>query len=319
MHGKKKTIRTMTQKLSLVQSQVTFLQDEHKYFLGAQELHGITSTLLKLAFPDKYKGISDATLKKAAERGSFIHETIELLETVFDGDKSLYSGEWSPELENYCRMKKEQGLIHQAQEYLVTDNEHFASAIDLVYTNERGEIVLSDIKTTSQIYHDSVSLQLSIYAYLFEMMNPDLKVSELSCVWLRGEQSKYVTLPRVSNETIENLIKAYLDKTEGYTYQVEIPFELGSLESEYAYLNAEIAALSARQDEVKAQIMKLMQDNNAKTYKTSMASYSYVPASKSSRFDSTAFKMAAPDQYNLYLKEVETKPLIRITFNKEKK
>lgn len=307
------------EKLQLAPSKVTFLQDDHKYFIGDKQLKGITGTLLHLAFPDKYKGISEAVLKKAADRGSLVHEQIEMLETVFDGSVDDYTGDPTPEIVNYNAIKHEHSLTHQAQEYLVSDNENFASAIDIVFTDKVGDIVLSDIKTTSQIYHDSVSLQLSIYAYFFERMNPTIKVSHLSCVWLRGAQYKYVELARVSDTKIKELISAYLNGDTDYRYEVEMPSEFHVLEQSYLDAARVIEHYSKIQDEAKNAMLKLMQENKAKTYRSQFGSYSYVAAGITKRFDAASFKKEHTDLYNSFIKESETKPQIRITLNKDKK
>ena len=59
-----------------------------------------------------------------------------------------------------------------ANEYTVSDEEYFASNIDCVWEKE-GEISLADIKTTYRIDKESLSWQLSIYAYLLRGRIPD--------------------------------------------------------------------------------------------------------------------------------------------------
>ncbi|MGL5979626.1 MAG: hypothetical protein ACRCZY_01880 [Phocaeicola sp.] len=62
----------------LVNSGVQFNDELHTYTLRGERLQGITSTLLKSLFPDTYKDVDEEVLKKAAERGSLIHEQCEL-------------------------------------------------------------------------------------------------------------------------------------------------------------------------------------------------------------------------------------------------
>lgn len=299
-------------KLQLVQSEVVFNQEEHTYQLGDKKLSGITSTLIAFAFPDTYAGVSEKKMKEAADHGSVVHETVELFETLFEGDKEKYSGTWSPELTNYIDLKEANHLTHQAQEYLVSDNELFASAIDIVFTNEKGEIVLSDIKTTSKILTDHVSLQLSIYAMLFEKMNPDLKVSHLSCMWLHDFSCKYVEVPRVSENAISKLIQAYLNEDKEYRYEVEIPEDFITLEEKYIQLTEQVNIYTEKQNEVKKQLMELMDSKKMKSVKTPFGQYSYVPATTQKRFDSKRFKEENPEAYDSYMKESMTQPQIRI-------
>lgn len=306
----------MKEKLNLSKCDVVFNQDEHTYLLGDKQLQGITSTLMKLAFPDTYKSIPEKVLRKAADRGSVIHETIETFETIFDGEAKDYpGGGWLPELSNYRRLKEENNLTHQEQEYIVSDNENFASAIDIVFTNDKDEIVLSDIKTTSKLMYDHVSLQLSIYAMWFEQMNPEMKVSHLSCIWLHGKESKYVEVPRVSKETIDKLVKAYLSGDKEYHYEVEIPQQFLMLEEKYIELTKLANLYTEQQSEVKRQLLEIMDSKKLKNVSTTFGSYCYMPATTKKTFDSKRFKEENPDVYDTYMKSSMTQPSIRIKLN----
>lgn len=305
----------MTEILELKKSDVVFNQEEHTYHLGSKELSGITSTIMAFAFPTTYAGISEETLRKAAERGSVVHETIELYETIFDGKRENYLGEWSPELTNYARIKEDNHLTNQAQEYIVSDNNLFASAIDIVFTNEKGEIVLSDIKTTSKILYDHVSLQLSIYAYLFELMNQKLKVSHLSCIWLRGYESKYVEVPLVSKKNIERLIEAYLNDDKEYHYEVEVPEQFITLEEQYIKLTRQVDELAEKQGKIRKKLLELMDEKKMKSIKTAHGQYSYIPATMQKRFDCKRFKSEHPDEYDIYMSTSMTQPQIKIKLN----
>jgi hypothetical protein len=68
--------------MKLNQSSVIFDQHAHTYTLNGKTLSGVTSLLNRQLFKDKYTGISEELLAKAASRGSLIHETIELVEFV---------------------------------------------------------------------------------------------------------------------------------------------------------------------------------------------------------------------------------------------
>ena len=201
--------------MKLVKSKVRFDEEHHRYFLGEKELSGITGTLIKKAFPDTYKGIPDAILAKAAERGSVVHQNLELFDTICNSDVNIMPSVL-PEVKDYNEMLISYGLHHIDSEYLVTDNENFASAIDKVLADDEGNIYLADIKTTSTLHYDNVSLQLSIYAKWFEEQNPDLKVKEIVCMWFKNGQSKFQPLPRVSDEQIDELINAYLTDDADY-------------------------------------------------------------------------------------------------------
>ena len=300
--------------MKLVKSKVRFDEEHHRYFLGEKELSGITGTLIKKAFPDTYKGIPDAILAKAAERGSVVHQNLELFDTICNSDVNIMPSVL-PEVKDYNEMLISYGLHHVDSEYLVTDNENFASAIDKVLADDEGNIYLADIKTTATLHYDNVSLQLSIYAKWFEEQNPDLKVKEIVCMWFKNGQSKFQPLPRVSDEQIDELINAYLTDDADYQYKVEVPEQFSALEQEYRLITARIDAMKIVQDGLKEKIMKMMEDNKQKSIKTNIGSYSYVAATTKKVFDTKLFKDTEPDHYEYYLKETATKPSLRIKLN----
>lgn len=300
--------------MKLVKSKVRFDEEQHRYFLGEKELSGITGTLIKKAFPDTYKGIPDAVLAKAAERGSVVHQNLELFDTICNSDVNIMPSVL-PEVKDYNEMLISYGLHHVDSEYLVTDNENFASAIDKVLADDEGNIYLADIKTTATLHYDNVSLQLSIYAKWFEEQNPDLKVKEIVCMWFKNGQSKFQPLPRVADYQIDDLINAYLADDAEYQYKVEVPEQFSALEQEFRLITARVDALKIKQDELKEKIMKMMEDNKQKSVKTQFASYSYVAATTKKTFDTKLFKDTEPDHYEHYLKETTTKPSIRIKLN----
>lgn len=300
--------------MKLVKSKVSFDEEHHRYFLGEKELSGITGTLIKKAFPDTYKGIPNAVLAKAAERGSVVHQNLELFDTICNSDINIMPSVL-PEVKDYNEMLISYSLHHVDSEYLVTDNENFASAIDKVLEDNEGNIYLADIKTTATLHYDNVSLQLSIYAKWFEEQNPDLKVKEIVCIWLKNGQSKFQPLPRVSDEQIDELINAYLADDAEYQYKVEVPEQFSALEQEYRLVSARMDALKIKQDDLKEQIMKMMEDNKQKSIKTNIGSYSYVEATTKKTFDTKLFKDTEPEHYECYLKETTTKPSIRIKLN----
>lgn len=303
-----------TKEIKLKKSKVVFDEINHTYHLGKKQLSGITGTLIKFAFPDTYKDIPDSVLAKAAERGGMIHNSIELFCTIFGSDINAYPNP-TQEIRDFSDMLHAYGLHCVDSEYLVTDNKYFASAIDGVFTDNEGNIYLVDYKTTSTLHYNNVSLQLSIYAKWFEQMNPNLKVKEIVCMWFKDGKSKFQPLPRVSDETITNLIYAYLTDDADYHYKVEVPEQFSALEQEYRLLTARIDALKLRQDSIKEQLMCLMEKNKQKSIKTNIGTYSLVEATTKKAFNTELFKDAEPGLYERYLKKVDSKPSIRIKLN----
>ena len=305
---------TETKRITLAEPKVTFIEESHQYFLGKKELKGVTGTLIKKAFPDTYKNIPESVLMKAAERGGLMHNTFETFCSIFDADINKYPNP-TEELQAFHSMLVAYDLHYVASEYLVTDGENFASAIDGVFANNEENIYLVDYKRTNTLHYDNVSLQLSIYAKWFEEQNPGLKVKEIVCMWFNKGHSKFQPLPRVADEHIDELINAYLTDDADYQYKVEVPEQFSSLEQEYRLITARIDAMKIVQDDLKEKIMKMMETNKQKSIKTNIGSYSYVAATTKKVFDTKLFKDTEPDHYEYYLKETATKPSLRIKLN----
>lgn len=195
----------------LIRSRVVFDEIEHTYTLDGKQLSGITGILHKYICPDKYAGISDETLNKAAERGHEVHSQVQMIIEGFG-----YANP-APEVDAFFDLMK--GTYFVASEYLVSDDHHFASSIDIVDS----ELNLYDIKTTSVLDKEYLSWQLSIYAYLFELQNPTLKVKELFGAHLIGEkkdddgritrraEAKIVKIARIDDAIIADLLCAAAD------------------------------------------------------------------------------------------------------------
>lgn len=303
-----------TKKISLNVPRVTFIEETHQYFIGKKELKGVTGTLIKKAFPDTYKNIPESVLMKAAERGGLIHNTFETFCSIFDADLKQYPNP-TEELLAFHSMLVAFDLHYVASEYLVTDGENFASAIDGIFADKEGNIYLVDYKTTSTLHYDNVSLQLSIYAKWFEEQNPDLKVKEIVCMWFKNGQSKFQPLPRVSDEQIDELINAYLADDADYKYKVEVPEQFSALEQEYRLVSARMDALKIKQDDLKEQMMKMMEANKQKSIKTNIGSYSYVDSTTKRTLDMKLFKEKYPNAYEKLTKVSISKPSIRIKLN----
>lgn len=303
-----------TKKITLNVPRVTFIEESHQYFIGKKELKGVTGTLIKKAFPDTYKNIPESVLMKAAERGGLIHNTFETFCSIFDADLKQYPNP-TEELLAFHSMLVAYDLHYVASEYLVTDGENFASAIDGIFADKEGNIYLVDYKTTATLHYDNVSLQLSIYAKWFEEQNPDLKVKEIVCMWFKNGQSKFQPLPRVADYQIDDLINAYLADDTDYQYKVEVPEQFSALEQEYRLITARMDALKIKQDDLKEQMMKMMEANKQKSIKTNIGSYSYVESTTKRTLDMKLFKEKYPNAYERLTKVSFSKPSIRIKLN----
>lgn len=296
--------------IQLQDSKVLFNAEEHRYFLNGKELRGITGMLKEQLFKDKYKDIPQFVLDRAAERGTMIHESIELLDSGFEPAES------TPEIENYKRIKEEYGLKTIENEYIVTDGFHFASGIDLVFTNGGKNIFLADIKTTSMLDKEYVRWQLSIYAYLFELQNPELKVSKLYALWLRGDKSEFAEVERIDAAIVKDLLQC---EVEGRQFvnplakaEAKVPAEIKNAEMAVHTLITQIKELDAKKKELSKGLLKLMQGNDIKTYKGEYITLSRKASSTREDIDKDKLKEEYPEAYNACKKITNIKESLQI-------
>lgn len=289
--------------IELNPSNVVFTPEDHRYFLNGKELSGITGLIKSQLFADKYANIPQFVLDRAAERGTIIHESIELYDAGFEPKES------TPELNSYKRIKADNGLKTLANEYIVSDNKHFASSIDLVFTNGGKNIILADIKTTSVLDKEYVRWQLSIYAYLFELQNPDLKVSKLYALWLRGDKSEFVEVERIDTEIVKELLQC---EVEGKQFvnplaktEQTVPAEIKNAEMAVYTIITQIKELDARKKELSKGLLKLMQDNDVKSYKGEHITLSRKAAYTKKSLDNKKLEDEYPEVYAACLKTTD--------------
>lgn len=285
-------------------SPVVFNEEEHTYTLDGKQLHGITGMLSRQLFANKYTGIPQYILDAAAERGTRIHKDCEFADATGLEPQTI-------EGKNYLELRKDFEVV--TNEYTVSDNEYFASNIDCVW--EKGnEVIIADIKTTSHLDEDYVSWQLSIYAYLFELQNPDLKVSKLYAVWLRDDKAKLIEVPRKDDDTIVALMNC---EKNGDKYLVPVEDAQALITHSAVDILIEAKQMAEyytnRYKEIEEALLKAMAESGTKQWQTEKLKATYTPAGESERFDSKKFQAEHPELYKQYLKTSIRKGQVRIT------
>lgn len=284
--------------MELVKSQVVFNQEAHTYMLKGVQLQGITGMLERQLFPRKYEGVPDFILNRAAEKGSFVHEVCELID-------ELGVIHESKEAQNYIAMKAEYELIHEASEYLVSDNEHFASCIDKVFRESEDTFSLGDIKTTYKLDTEYVRWQLSVYAYLFEKQNEGAKVNKLYAIWLRDEKSELVEVARIPSDVVVNLLSAEIS---GLRFNNPFPLQINNLPTEIQEMEAAIIEITKMESYWKEQkkmlmdsIMQQMVKAGEYSWKGENISFTRKKDSIRKTFNKEAFERDYPGVYEKYL------------------
>ena len=278
----------------LVKSGVVFDSEHHTYTLDGKQLSGITSLLDRQLFKDKYTGIPEEILRKAAERGTYIHQCCELVDEGFPCD--------TEEATNYKLLKEKYGLVVEESEYLVSDNENYASCIDKVYRYDDNTFWLGDIKTTYKLNKEYVMWQLSIYAYLFELQNPDAKVASIFAIWLRGETHQLVELERVPNEKIKALLDA---DSRGLQYEQceTLPILFNEIEGLIVDIESQLKSLTEQKKAITDGAMKAMVQAGLYSWKGDKVSITRKTATTRKSFDKEKFEKDYPNVYDNYIKE----------------
>lgn len=300
--------------MELNKSQVIFNQDAHTYQLYGEFLSGITGVIERQLFPKKYDNIPKSILDNAAQRGSFIHEQIELADSL---------GVIPPceEAKNYLSLIKKEKLAFEESEYLVSDNKNYASSIDKVFRKDEKTFHLGDIKTTYKLDKEYVRWQLSIYAYFFELQNVGAKVDRLFAIWLRNDKAEIVDVERIPDDIIINLLACDLNGTQFIN-----PFALsqtsGDLPAKYHEMEQAIMEIDGQEkfwaDKKKELVDGVMKEMvSAGVYNWKGDSIQFIRKKDSIRryFDKNAFEKEHSDLYKQYLKELPVAGSVTLKIN----
>lgn len=293
--------------LGLVASPVVFDGEHHTYHLNGNQLSGVTPIIAWL-FPDTYKGIPQSVLDEAAKHGTTVHNLCELCDSLGVADEPL--------IIEYKQMMADAGLQVACSEYLVSDERYVASAIDKVLD----DCSLADIKTTSKLHVANVQLQLSIYAYLFELMNKGKQVPHLYAIWLPKPQygkPAIKEVDRIPAEFCERLIAAYVMGQDnkpfveeldmmGFKYEErktgDVPEGVQPLVDELVIIKKQLDMLTEREKELKSALLTCMESNGEKKWVGDNIQISYKGSYSRESVDTKALKENEPALYEQYKK-----------------
>ena len=300
-------------KLDLVESRVVFDNEHHTYTLDWRELSGVTP-IVKWLFPDTYKGIPQSVLDKAAEYGTLIHSKCELYDNM--GILPSDDDECRQVVVEYARLTKDYQVAKS--EYLVSDEQDIASCIDKVFTDDS----LGDIKTTSKVHMVNVQVQLSIYAWLYEMQT-GRKANKLYLIWLPKPQ--YGTpmikeLERIPADVCSCIVEMYVKGGDplnamavlsGYLMvtdepkkriEGEIPEAMDEIINELITVKKQLDIFTEREKELKKMILDTMSIKGEDKWSSDLIQISRRAASERESIDTKALKANEPSIYESYKK-----------------
>ena len=292
--------------ITLKESGVVFHEESHTYSLNGKELKGITGMIERQLFPHKLDNIPADVLKKAAELGSAIHKACQIYDEIGVEDPI-------PQVAVYKKLLEKEFPTAKviANEYIVTDGEHFA---------------IVDVKTTYELDREYVSWQTSIYKNMFEKQNPGIKVVCLAALWLpknvnQLHKAGFFVVDDKGSEAVEALMEAE-KRGEQYVAVVAPQGEQHVILANDAIdemLEAErlVKHYTEILEGYKRDALDAMLKYGVKSFDAGRVKMTLVPGGKSMRFDSTRFKKENPDLYAQYMKESVTKDSIRVTVRDE--
>lgn len=295
-------------RVQLKDSGVLFDEEQHTYLLKDKYLSGITGMLQRQFFPDEFEGIPQYIVDQAAEYGTQIHRSCE------DFDHS-WINDGTQEVADYIQICRENNLTHECSEYTVTDGSDWASRVDKVYRASDDTFDLGEIKTYGKMTAEKLEKarwQLSIYAYMFELMNKKAKVGRLFVIHLRNKQKKDGTWDHISNiifvnripsEICEELLATDL-RGEQFVNPFGIPDEYKAQEAEIRELIQTKAEVEERLSQIKAKILEDMTTKDVKLWATDTMRLTRKLPSTRTAFNLAQFKQDHPDMnYDDYMKE----------------
>ena len=293
---------------NLPESAVVFEPEHHTYTLDGHLLSGVTA-IVKWLFPDTYKGIPESVLMKAADYGTLVHSKCELADSLGIANE--------PIVQEYQRIIKAAGLQVALSEYLVSDEHYIASSIDKVFMDDS----LGDIKTTSKVHEPNVQVQLSIYAYLYELQT-GRKANRLYLIWLPKPQygePMVKELVRIPAEICKYCVEVYAADGDPLSvlqvmtkYLVsdaaparkegEIPDAMLPVIDELMMVKKQMDIFTQREKELKQQLMEAMQGVGDDKWSNDAIQISRKAAYERESIDSKALKEKMPDVYESYKK-----------------
>lgn len=314
--------------MKLNYSPVQYDREAHTYTLNGVRLQGITGLIQRQLFPDEYRNIPEDVLKKAACKGTLVHNNcqyydefgampekldsivLELMENGYTPMEAVLKAEYVRDMvTRYSMLRDLNNLKHIVSEYVVSDNEHFASPIDVVYEESENSVILGDIKTVSKVSDEKVAWQLSIYAKWFEELNPHIKVSKLIVIWLpeaKYGEPKIAELQRKSNEDVQRLLDCeisgtqYLEGKAGKCTDLtptgnNLPAELEFMKQYVIDTLLDYKEAEARKKEMLAKVQEAMQTFKIKSWTTDTFTFTQTKDSERRTFDLDKLKIAYPD------------------------
>ena len=184
---------------------IEYVDEIHTYLYDGEIIPSV-SELLRFIFPNKYSNVPEHILNAKAKYGSTIHKAIEDIEKGEVISALDYIQQAS--IDQYLKLKEKNDLEVVEQEKIIHYKNKYAGRFDMI-ANVNNKYSLCDIKTTSELDKESLSWQLSLYAYAYKDMY-DEDFEKLYAIWLpKKDLGQLIEIKKKSDKEIEELIEEY--------------------------------------------------------------------------------------------------------------
>ena len=291
-------------------TRVSYEDITHSYLLDNEiYLMGVTSLMKKHSLAPNYEGIPAEVLQKAAERGSKVHKDIE----DYCNGKAVAM---TKELKAFIGC----GVKAIANEYLISDNEIVASSIDIVADAGNGTVNLIDIKTTSVLHLEPLSWQLSIYAYLFNLQNPNVEIGGLYGLHIKSGKASLVEVPRKDASEVIDLLRCEKEDLPFFPKKIELPTAtkdmlttLEEVTSQITLIKTSLKEAEELKKSIEQKVIAEMESKALKTLENGPIKVIYVAPYTKANIDTKRLQEAMPEVYDRYKKITNIGASIKIT------
>lgn len=303
---------------------IDFEETTHTYFVNSDIASvSVTELLAKHGLSPDYSGVSKATLKAKANRGTEIHKDLENVLNQKGYQPTTQQGEdfdkWV--IENVDCGVGEQMLAYEYNGMTI------CGTCDVMGIMKDGTLFIGDHKTTSDLHKESVAWQVSLLDYFARHLNGE-SVNEKSIFWVgakkfycfwysKEEEMKVVELEKIEDTEIEKLIdceyhnEIYQRPTLAINEDLQLAVE--QAETLLAEINAKQKEAELSAKILREALMKQMQHQGIKTWETDKVRVTYIEPQDRISVDSTRLKQMYPMVYSDCQKLTQVKPTVRIT------
>lgn len=198
----------------------------------------------------------------------------------------------------------------------------YAGTADII-CKRNGRWLVIDIKTTSQVHREAVTVQASLYAYAYaKAIGVPYDSFDIAVLHCRNNETRFIDLTPAREEDLEELLSC---TKQGLPYSPErqiIPSDITekvmAVQDAIAEHKAQLKALEADDAKLKDTLLQYMKDNGITKAEFGNVKITYVAPTTRKSIDTEKLKTYYAADYEACLKESPVNESIRITISRGK-